>query len=146
MYRSISASSSDTRTMGGSLARVQLRERECRVLLNLQRLGRDRVAVRVRCGMAEPDGDRLDEFVRSGVLQGLGVMVHIVPGEVEAGREEQFEESMAADDAEREMLSFCRQRGAVVGPVDDEVPGVHPFQHRGNGPGRDMETFREGSG
>ena len=65
----------------------------------------DRVAVRVPARVAQLGGDALDEQVRDGVLEHLGLVVHLVPAVAEHLDEERLDEPVPPDHRERVPLA-----------------------------------------
>ena len=84
-----------------------------------------RLAEVCREGPFQPRGD--------GVLQRLGLGVHLAPVEPEHLREEEFDEAMAADDAAGLDAAGVGESCAVAGRVLDPACLVEPLEHAGDG-------------
>ena len=89
-------------------------------LVDLQVAGRDRIAVGVAGGIAEPGGDQLLEFFGQDVLEHLRLLVHAVPGDAKALGEVELEQAVMAQNLERDPPAIFGQRDAVIRLMLDE--------------------------
>src|SRR5690349_8890593 len=64
--------------------------------------GWNRIAVRITFGIAEIGIDAIDEQIADSVFEVFGFAVDFVPAEVERPLQEEFDEAMAAEDAQGE--------------------------------------------
>src|SRR5262245_15337217 len=104
---------------------------------------RDRVPVRIlqwfpemgREGLLQPRGD--------GVLEGLGLGVHLAPVESQDAGEEQLDEAMSADDAAGFGEPAAGELGPAAGLVLDKPVFRQLLEHAGDGRGPDAEGPRD---
>jgi hypothetical protein len=83
-----------------SLPRAEVAEGVEVAVAQFTRLGWNGVAVRVFERLAQVRRDGLFQTRGDGVFESLGLGVHLAPVEAEYAREEQLDETVAADDAE----------------------------------------------
>ena len=87
-------------------------------------------------GMGSPCGSRVDEHVGDGVLQLLGLAVHLVPGVAELPHEERLDQPVPAHHLQRQAAAALRQLDHPVALVGDQPLGreaADVLRHRGRG-------------
>jgi hypothetical protein len=82
---------------------------------------RNRVPVWIRVRAAQHFVHPIDEAIGDGVLEKLGLIVYLVPPQPHHLHEEEFDESMAAQDPRGEFFARARQGDAGVGRVLHEA-------------------------
>ena len=89
--------------------------------------------------MAEEGIDPIDEQIADGVLEMLGLVMDLVPTHVERPQQEQLEEAMATDDAQRQHPSRLRQCHSFIGAVRRQTGCVEGLEHARHRARRDVE-------
>jgi len=106
----------------------------------------DWVAVRIGGGVAEEGVDTVHEQIADSVLHVFGFFVDFVPSQLKRASQEQFDQPVAAEDAEGEHAAGVGEASAFVGHVLGEAAFAERFEHAGDGAGRDAESFGELAG
>jgi hypothetical protein len=99
------------------------------VALQQQLRRRDRVAVRIARGEAQRAVDARFELVGEMVLEPLGLLVDLIPGEPERLHEIQLQQPVVTHDLECHPLARWGEGGAVVALVHDQAEGRELLQH-----------------
>ena len=97
--------------------------------------------MRVELGVAELGGDPLGQLVREHVLEQLRLLVHEVPGNVEHLHQQQLQQPVVAQRAQRDAAALGGQRDAAVALVLEQPELVEPAQHSRHRAGRDAEPL-----
>ena len=104
---------------------------------------RNRVAVRVMGGVAEPRGDAGFEPLGQRVLERLGLVVHLVERHAQRPVEKQFEQAVVPQHLQRHPLALGGQPGALVRRVRHQPLLGQLTQHTGHAGGRHPERGGE---
>jgi hypothetical protein len=104
---------------------------------------RDRIAVGILRGRAERRVDPLLERLGKRVLEPVRLGVHRIEAELERPREVELEQSVVAQDLEREPLAERCEPHASVGLVVDEPARGELLHHRGRGRWLDLHPPRQ---
>ena len=99
--------------------------------------------MRIDLRMLEQLVDPFHDFVRNRVLQLLGFLVDFGPVEPQHFDEKQFNQSMPAQDVQREFFTFRAQLHPAARLVVDEPGLVERFDHRRRRPRRDLHRAGE---
>src|SRR5918999_2940011 len=100
-------------------------------------------AVRVTGREAEPLVDPFLDLLREHVLPALCLGVHLVPGDAEHLGEEALDQTVVADDLERDLLAGAAQDDAAVRLVRDEAEAGELLDHGRRRRGRNPEPAGE---
>ena len=89
----------------------------------------DRVAVRAGLRVADRAQHALLDHRRHPVLEPLGLLVDLIPGNVEHVGEEALDQPVAADDAGRVLLARVGELERLVGRAGHVAVGLEPADH-----------------
>jgi hypothetical protein len=103
----------------------------------------DRRAVRVERRIAQRSGHAVDQLVRRGVLQPLGLGVHAVPRIAEHRREVALDDAVAAQRAQRGAAPRVGEPHAAVALVLEQPLLGEPPHHAAHARRRDAEALGE---
>ena len=97
--------------------------------------------MRIHHRVAELRRDALGQLVGQHVLEQLGLLVHEVPRHVEHLHQQQLEQAVVAQRAQRHAPPLGGQAHAAVALVLEQPELVEPAQHPGDGAGREAEPL-----
>jgi hypothetical protein len=99
--------------------------------------------VRIELRIAELRGDPLGEPVRQHVLEQLRLLVDEVPRDVEHLDEQQLEQAVVAERAQRDAAALVGEADAAVALVLEQAQLVEAAQHARHRSGGDAEALGE---
>ena len=101
----------------------------------------DRIAVGIHGRVAQHGGHPLDQRVRDGVLQPLGLVVHRVPGVAEECDQVGLDQPVAPEHAERGAPALGGELHALVGHVLEQSLLREPLDHPAHRGGRKLQRW-----
>ena len=107
---------------------------------------RDGVAVRIEARFVHTSGDRLDEAIRDGVLQPLGLGVHLRQLVAQLFHEEELDEAVTPQNHESLGFATGRQPKAAPFAPGDEAGFFQTLRHVGYGRRGDLQDFSHRAG
>jgi hypothetical protein len=95
--------------------------------------------------MGSPCGSVVEHAIGDGVLEGFRLFVNFGPIEPEHSHEEEFDEAVSPQNAERELLALIGKTDAPAGLVLGEPRGGERLDHGSRRPGNDAHGGRQPS-
>jgi hypothetical protein len=92
----------------------------------------DRVAVRAGLGVADHRQHARLELLGDAHLEGLGLLVDLVPRDAHDLDQERLDEAVAAHDVLGDALTLVGQGDLLVPAAHDQAVGLHPADHLGH--------------
>lgn len=102
--------------------------------------------MRVGGGIAEHLSHAFDEFGTRGVLEPLGLVVHVVPRKTQPGDEVTLDDSMPTNQLERDRSSRLGESRAAISLGLHETEAPEPLQHSAHARGGNSEPLGYGVG
>ena len=103
----------------------------------------DRITVRIGPGIAEEGIDAIDEQIRGGVFEGLGLVMDFVPPVAQRLDEERLDQPVPSHHRQGDGLAPGGQHRRAIGHPFDQLELVESFEHLGDIGLRRSEPIRE---